>query len=357
MKRVISWFILLCVSAVVMAAPDPAGRALIQGGHWKRLRALAGPHVAANPNDAEAAFLLAYAKLAFGDLEGAQALVDKAASLDGRNADIHFLLGRIAGQKAQKAGILKGLGLGRQYKKESDITLSLNPNHLEALLDLMGFYYEAPGVVGGDKKKASEIAARIGKINPARGYMAQASLLSREKTKDWSKIEYLYRKAAGADPRNYEAHMALANLYASEQYKKYDESEKLARKAMVLDPGRVGAYTLLAILDVSRDHWQDLDALLTQSEKAIPDNLNPHYQAARVMFTTGKDLPRAERYFRKYLALEPEGEMPHWAAAHWRLGLTLEKEGRKPEAIAELEAALKLEPDFEPAKKDLKRLK
>ncbi|MGB7620804.1 MAG: tetratricopeptide repeat protein [Terriglobia bacterium] len=357
MKRAISWFLLLCVSAVVMAAPDPAGRALIKGSHWKRLRALAGPRVAANANDAEAAFLLAYAKLAFGDLEGAQALADKAASLDGRNADPHFLLARVAGQKAQKAGMFKGLSLARQFKKESEVTLSLNPNHVEALLDLMDFCYEAPGIVGGDKKKSWEIADRIGKINPARGYLAQASLLYREKAKDWSKIEDLYRKASAADPRNYEAHMALANLYASEQYKKYDESEKLAREAMVLDPGHVGAYSLLAILDVLRDRWQDLDALLAQAEKAIPDNLNPHYQAGRVMFTAGKDLPRAERYFRKYLTQEPEGETPHWAAAHWRLGLTLEKQGRKPEAIAELEAAFKLEPDFEPAKKDLRRLK
>jgi tetratricopeptide (TPR) repeat protein len=352
-----SGFMMLWLSIAVVAAPDPAGRALIADGHWKRLRALAESRVAANPKDAEAAFLLGYAKLALGDLEGAQALADKAVSLDGGNADSHFLLARVAGQKAEKAGMFKGLGLARQFKKESDITLSLNPNHLEALLDQMDFYYEAPGIVGGDKKEAWEIAERIGKINPARGYLAQASLLYREKAKDWSKIEDMYRKAAGAEPRNYEAHMALANLYASEHYKKYDESEKLAREAMVLNPGRVGAYYLLAILDVLRDRWQDLDVLLTQAEKAIPDNLNPYYQAARVMFTNGKDLPRAERYFRKYLTLEPEGENPHWAAAHWRLGLTLEKEGRKPEAIAELEAALKLEPDFDPAKKDLRRLK
>src|SRR5262249_54500279 len=73
--------------------------------------------------------------------------------------------------------------------------------------------------------------------------------------------------------------------------------------------------------------------------------------------TKDKDLPRAERYFRKYLSQEPEGQTPSLAAAHWRLGLVLEKQGRKPEAITEMETALRLQPSFAPAKKDLQRLR
>jgi tetratricopeptide (TPR) repeat protein len=43
--------------------------------------------------------------------------------------------------------------------------------------------------------------------------------------------------------------------------------------------------------------------------------------------------------------------------AHSSLGLICEKEGRKPEAIAELQTALRLNPDFEAAKQDWKRIK
>ena len=60
---------------------------------------------------------------------------------------------------------------------------------------------------------------------------------------------------------------------------------------------------------------------------------------------------------RTYLSQDPEGLTPPLSAAHWRLALILEKEGRKADAIKELEEALRLEPDFENAKKDLKRLK
>ena len=45
------------------------------------------------------------------------------------------------------------------------------------------------------------------------------------------------------------------------------------------------------------------------------------------------------------------------ARPEFYLGLLLEKQGRKAEAIAELEQAVRMNPDFENAKKDLKRLK
>jgi len=62
-----------------------------------------------------------------------------------------------------------------------------------------------------------------------------------------------------------------------------------------------------------------------------------------------------KKYFTE--TREPEAGAPLIAGAHWSLGQVYEKEGRKAEARAELETAVRLKPDFEPAKKDLKRLK
>jgi hypothetical protein len=71
------------------------------------------------------------------------------------------------------------------------------------------------------------------------------------------------------------------------------------------------------------------------------------------------DLPRAETYLKKYLndTLEPGAQSPSPAMTHHSLRLLYEKEGRKIDAIAELQTALRLKPDFEAAKQDLKRLK
>jgi hypothetical protein len=63
-------------------------------------------------------------------------------------------------------------------------------------------------------------------------------------------------------------------------------------------------------------------------------------------------------WLKKYLAdtKEPELGAPLIAGAHWSLGLVYEKENHRPGAIAELQTALRIKPDFEPAKKDLKRI-
>jgi hypothetical protein len=60
---------------------------------------------------------------------------------------------------------------------------------------------------------------------------------------------------------------------------------------------------------------------------------------------------------RTYLTIQPEGGGTGHAQAHWRLGQVLEKEGKRGEATAEIEQAVRLKPDLEDAKKDLKRLK
>ena len=75
------------------------------------------------------------------------------------------------------------------------------------------------------------------------------------------------------------------------------------------------------------------------------------------MLQQGSDLQTAEAYVRKYLAQPPEPGWPPLAGAHWTLGLICEKRGDRTQARAEMETALRLKPDFEPAKRDLKRLK
>lgn len=78
----------------------------------------------------------------------------------------------------------------------------------------------------------------------------------------------------------------------------------------------------------------------------------------RALIIKQKEPARAERYFRECLSQqEPEGETPSLAAAHWWLGLALEKENRKDEALREIQAAAKMDPDMKEARTDLKRVK
>ena len=114
---------------------------------------------------------------------------------------------------------------------------------------------------------------------------------------------------------------------------------------------------MLASLYANQARWAELDDVLKRSEAAEPSHLAPWYQAARQLVVDHQDPARAENYLRHYLSHEPEIGAQSWAAARWRLALALEQQGRKAEAIGELDAALKLDPKLEDAKKDLKRLR
>lgn len=341
--------------ALPSLADPPSAEQLIEGGHWNRARAMVEPRLRANASDAQATYLLGRIKLAGGDLDGALELAEKAVQIEGKNADYHFLLSSVLGRQAQEAGVFTRMGLARRFKREAELAAQLDPKHTDARWALMEFHMKAPGIIGGDRKKAYALAEEIGRIRLARGYLAQAEIARREKRR--GDQEELYRKAVEAEPQYYDALMTMANFYASNEQKKYDVAMKHARQAQKLEPSRVESYTLLAVLFALQERWNELDMILAEAEKNVSDNLNPYYQAGRVLLLAGKDLGRAERYFRKYLTQEPELNNPSHAHAWWRLGLVLEKQGRKPEAIKALQTSLQLKPDLEEATNDLKRLR
>ena len=354
-RQMVSFLVLGVFLAVPALGGDAGLEGLLEGGHWKRLRSIAEQRVAATPNDAQAAYYLASAKEELGDLQGALPLAEKAVSADPNNARYHLRLATICISLGQQAGIFKGMGLAHRFKDEAEKAVALDPKYVDAWEALMEYYFDAPGIAGGDRKKAWATADEIGRIDAARGLLAQASLAAKEKNP--AKEEDSYQKAIAAAPSDARVLRGVSGFYVSDAQKKYDLAEKYALAALKLDETRAGPYVVLAIAYAYGERWQDLDTTMARAEKNVPDDYGPHYQAGKVLLLSGKDLPRAERYFRKYLTLEPEGGEPHHAAAHWRLGLVLEKEGKKAEAIAEIEEALRAQPDFKQAKEDLKRLK
>jgi tetratricopeptide (TPR) repeat protein len=222
------------------------------------------------------------------------------------------------------------------------VALSLNPDHPGALMNMMQFYLHAPGIIGGDKTKARGIADHIAKLDPFQGVQAQIEIAAA--AKDENRIDELQRKLAEMRAESFDGHLMVGNYMAGGKAKRYDEAERHAREAIRLKPDRVAGHALLAAALVRLDKWTELDAALAQAEKDDPDNLWPYYRAGNNLLDRKIDLPRAERYFRKYLTQEPEMRMPSLGAAHWRLSLVLEQEGRKPESASEWQTAQKLDP-------------
>jgi tetratricopeptide (TPR) repeat protein len=347
--------ILVLGMLVLGAGPGDDGPiALADAGHYKRARALAEARLKANPQDAEALAGLSAALSAFGDDDGARADAQKAVDLAPQDPRCHYQLSAILGTLAQKAGVFRRLGLARDCRAEIEKTLALDPTRIDAQFALLEFYLEAPGIAGGDRRKADEVASRLAVLDKAAGARARARIA--EEAKDVAGEEKAFEEAIGARPSDYEALLSLASLYLTAE-RKPDLALDAARRAVAAAPGREAPYAIAAQALVALGRSGELDPLLDEADAKVGDDLDPYYQAGRVLLLAGADLPRAERYFRKFLSQEPEGGKPDLAHAHWRLALVLEKEGRGGEAASELEAALRLKGDLKEARDELRRLK
>src|SRR4051812_23494743 len=150
MRGWLSAAVLLCLVSPPPGAVSPAAD-LAAHSHWKRLKAQIEPRAAANPNDAEAQWLLSRVRLAYHDADAALAPAEKAVALDGGNVEYRWQLAQVVGEQAQSASVFKQLGLAKRYRREVDAALAIDPKYPDALIGLMEFYNRAPGIAGGDK--------------------------------------------------------------------------------------------------------------------------------------------------------------------------------------------------------------
>ena len=328
---------------------------LAEAGHWKRIRSILQTQPPAS--EAERTYWSARVKHAFGDLDGAEGLARKAIALDNNNAAYHRELSAIClDELANHPGMFRTMRLAHDVKSELETVLTLDPKNIDAMSALMEYDWSAPSIGGGDREMAQKLTDRIAQTDAIRGYLARARIDELSGGAQITTAEGLLRTAVQSAPRDYRAHITLAEFYLLTT-KNYMSAIQEAKAAIALAPDRSRPYADLATVYARGQNWNELDELLTQAEKAVPEDLNPYYQAAKTLLLEGRDFDRAEKYFRKYLTQEPEGQQPPIAGAHWRLGLVLEKEGKKPYAISELEESLRLQPDFGPAKEDLARLR
>ena len=336
------------------ASPESDVQTLLDRGYLREAESRLAAAVASAPNDALALAQLARVRSEQGRLEEAEKLAERAVEAGPQLAATHFALADVCGERAGKAGVLKAPGLARRFKKEADATLAIDPRHVDAMGALVQFHLQAPGIVGGDRKKIPALLERIASIDPVAGFQARSEVAQRDK--DSTEAESWLRKAVEAETKGADAHMTLARRLSA-PWRKPAEAEQLALEALAREPWRQDAWALLAGLEARAGRIDEMNQTLAKAEAADPARLGAYYTAGRQLLMDGRELERAEQCFRHYLSREPEIGWPGHGGAHWRIAQILEKRGEKNAAIAELETAIKLQPELADAKKDLKRLK
>jgi tetratricopeptide (TPR) repeat protein len=267
---------------------------------------------------AEAYNLLCRAHFELGAWDAGISACEKAVALAPDNGLYHLWLGRIYGEKADRAGFLKAAGLAGKVRTEFERAVELSPNSWEARADLAEFYLEAPGMVGGGKDKALSQTTQLAPLNPAIGHWMKGRI--DEKNKDNVAAEKEFRAAIDASQGGARAWLNLAGFYR--HLNRFDEMEQALHTLESRPP----------------DHTA-----------AVPD-------AAGLLLRTGRDYPMAIRLARRYVASSDTVEEAPVFKVHALLGELLEKQGDRPAAAEEYRAALSLAHNFRPAQEGLKRV-
>lgn len=131
---------------------------------------------------------------------------------------------------------------------------------------------------------------------------------------------------------------------------------KAYEDAYALKPNDPQIRTALMVAYQETKHWSEAYAGIKRWIAGDPKSNSPHYQLGRLAAVSGQYLAEGEAALRKYLAMPRGKDDPEPKHARYRLGQVLAHAGRKDEARAELQAALKLDPKFKDAKDALAAL-
>ena len=308
--------LLLLIASLTASVADSAKDMLAAGRIDEAITELNG-RLSSAPADAESSNLLCRAYFALEDWNRAESSCRKAASLDPDNSRFHLWLGRVYGEKADRANFLAAAGLAGKVRGEFERAVQLNPKDVDARLDLAEFYLAAPGIVGGGEQKARQQAQFIATVNPAREHWVYARIA--EQKKDTATAEREYHQYIDLSQGDAEAWLNLA-LFLRRQ-KRFDEMEQ-------------------AIVKLSQAPMPKLDVLV---------------EASQMLYRAGRNYPFATQLLNRYLAAGPVEAAPAFKAHH-QLGMLLERQGDKAGAAREYRASLALVRNFSMAQQALNRV-
>lgn len=217
---------------------------------------------------------------------------EKAVKLDGSVSNYHLWLGQAYGVQAQKGSKLKAIFRAKKCKGEYEKAILLDSTNVGARIDLMQYLLMAPGIAGGDKAKAKKQADVIQGIDSLYGAIAWSYYWLGEK--DTAKAENYLRQAVRLDTTSTHSARYQLGFFLVGQ-KRYHEAADVFEKLF----------------------------------NEYPSEMSALYQVGRSYVLAKDSLNKAERCFKQYLQVKPKRNAPSWAAAHWRLGMVYDLQGKK----------------------------
>lgn len=91
--------------------------------------------------------------------------LEGAIQLEPEIAEYHHILAKSYGREAERTDLFRAMILAKKTLTHLKLAAKLDNDNLEILDDLMDFYRDAPGFLGGNTKKANEIEGLIEKLS------------------------------------------------------------------------------------------------------------------------------------------------------------------------------------------------
>mgnify|MGYP000850596348 CR=1 FL=1 len=288
-------------------------------GEYRQASTLLRDLARSDPKNAEIRFWLSRTHTRLREWKEAVRELEEAVKIEPRNARYHLWLGRAYGDRASRAFFTSAFSLARKVVREFETARDLAPEDIDVRFDLLEYYLQAPGIVGGGKDKAEAEAKAIAGIDPAKKFIAEATL--HVKNKDWEKAETSLLRATVDYSHHTSAHRDLAGYRLDR--KDYRGALDSGLKALGLDPKSTSSALLVA--------------------------------SARVRL--GVQLEEAERSLAA-LAAGPlhDGDPSHEEVHYW-IGQCLLARGETAGARAAFETALRFNPEYSRARDALAEIK
>jgi tetratricopeptide (TPR) repeat protein len=221
--------------------------------------------------DAEVWELIGRNHYMMGDYKRASESLEKAAAADPSNSAIALWLGRAFGRRAETSSFVTAPGFASRARQWFEKSVELNPKNLEAMSDLLEYYLEAPGFLGGGFDKAAAVAQKMSQIDAAEGYWAKSKLA--EKRKEFRSAEEQLKRALDASPHAVGRVLDLARFLARQgRFQEANQTFAKAEKLGQNDPKVI--YTKAELLIQQKQNLQVAKDLLKRyiTMKLTPDD-------------------------------------------------------------------------------------
>jgi len=199
-----------------------------------------------------------------GEFKKSTDAFERAEAADPRNSQYALWLGRAYGRRAETSNPFSAVSQAGKARQYFERAVELDPHNVEALNDLLEYYMNAPGILGGGYEKAKATAAKIAAIDPAEGHYAMATL--------------------------------------AEKRKEMASAEDQLRRAIELAPHQVGRFIDMARLLAKLGRYQESDQNFARAEQLAPDNPKLMYERADVYIKSGRNLETAKALLQRYLS-------------------------------------------------------